>query len=154
MAERDKKTGRFPPRPGKPANGPGWGGDAKGASESRFTPETAAMIRALADDPQNKAAKTHFRHVSLTTWVDVALNSDNDGHRNVAAEKIAERAGFPREPVVNVNLNKSDLDDLTDEQLDAEIARLQRAVGGGAAGEGKAPAGEQAGGVPALPETK
>ncbi len=145
-----------------PAKGAGHGGPAKGVGcgeswwpkEMRgrkvvqpMTSEYAAAVRAMARDPKAKEAREALRNLALTTWVQVAQSSEYDSARVQAADKIAKRVGLPEEPVVTVNINRNGVEDLTDEQLDAEIARLQRAVGRSPSGEGEEDLGEPAGGV-------
>jgi hypothetical protein len=72
--------------------GPGWGGDAKGESTSRFLPgEHAAMIRSLAFDPKNQEAKARARELYLGTLVEVMTTSEVDAARVSAADKFADR---------------------------------------------------------------
>lgn len=95
MSERDPKTGRFPKGRGLGQHGDrkgeGWGGPRKGDGLIIDSSELAQAVSALATDPANQAAKAAMRHLSLSTWVDVAQSSDNDGARVTAAEKIMER---------------------------------------------------------------
>ncbi len=92
MAERDPKTGRFPPRPQAPKGGTGWGGAAKGASTSRITPDAhGEAIRALSRDPANKAHKEHLAAEMLAVVVDVARNGDAETARIQAADKAMDR---------------------------------------------------------------
>ncbi len=75
-------------------NGAGWGGPAKGKSTSRVTTggdEYSDAVRALAHDPKHAEAKAPLRELALKTWVDVCLNSEGDGYRVAAAEKIMDR---------------------------------------------------------------
>ena len=92
MPERDPKTGRFPPRPSAPKGGKGWGGEAKGASTSRITPDNhGEAIRALSRDPANKAHKEHLAAEMLAVVVDVARNGDAETARIAAADKAMDR---------------------------------------------------------------
>jgi hypothetical protein len=89
---RDPKTGRFPKRPSAPKGGTGWGGEAKGASTSRITPDAhGEAIRALSRDPANKAHKENLAAEMLAVVVQVAREGDAETARIQAADKAMDR---------------------------------------------------------------
>lgn len=52
-----RSSGTRPKGSGIPARGPGWGGEAKGASASRIKPGDPQGIQAMSNDPDIKARR-------------------------------------------------------------------------------------------------
>lgn len=93
------------PRKGKGSMGPGWGGPARGASDSRIDcGEYGDMVRALARDPANIEAKQEARELYLGTLVNVMVSSDQDAAKVAAADKFADRVdGKTRQEISGPN---------------------------------------------------
>lgn len=128
----------------KPPGGPGWGGPAKGASTSRYSAD---------NPPDNKGAvvKGKIKAEALrmllegdipevaSTWREVMKDKNQPGMTRLAAgEKIVERV-LGKVEQVNVNRNTNDLSSLSDDELDAELARREGTPTGAAEGAGSAP---------------
>ncbi len=61
-------------------------------------PEKAAAIRALAQDPANKAAKAAMREDVLATIHEIMTDGQNEGARVTAALGLAKKVGLQDEP--------------------------------------------------------
>jgi hypothetical protein len=142
LAQIDERP-MFAPARGGPASGPGWGGAANGSGSGRqFDASAAEAARALNDDPltikmraRRKRTAAERRARMREILEDVAEDSEYDSVRVVAADKLLDRLeGKARQ--FNVNLDLTNLDGLSDEQL------LVIASGGGS--EAAAPEGDQA----------
>lgn len=138
MAERDPKTGRFPK--GNGAGGKGWGGPAKGASTSRIEHGDPAGITRTN---RGRDIQEVRREKVLNLYESVVDDPKQPVMARITAgDKLLDR--IDGKPVqTNVNLNKDDLDGLSDAELAAELARQRAAGTAPAAGDAAAsnPAG-------------
>lgn len=131
---------RAPRNPGvgkRPFNGPArgagagqWGGDAKGASTSRITPENARALLALRDDPEAKAAKDELTARMLSVLVDVAETDQSGAARANAADKALDRLLGKARQRMELTMRDVPAEDMTDD----ELAAIARRGGAGAVG--------------------
>lgn len=126
---RDPKTGRFPK-----GNGAGWGGPAKGASTSRIKPGDPDGIRTMN---RGKEVQAERREKVLRMYEEIVDDPEQPVMARITAgDKLLDRIdGKPMQ--TNLNLNRDDVSRLSDAELEAEIARLEREAAGAAAGEAK-----------------
>lgn len=89
MAERDPKTGRFPPRPQAPKGGRGYGGAAKGeGSKAGLTPE----VRALRWDEAKLAEKAVRTDALKGVMWEIAMDAAEAAPARInAADKLLDR---------------------------------------------------------------
>lgn len=106
MATRDPKTGRFPKGSGIPANGPGWGGAAKGAgTKARFSADSQPPPELKsAGHAEGKALREMLAPHKATlvdVWVQIATDPMQPAAARVAAANaIADRLeGKPAQSV-------------------------------------------------------
>lgn len=146
-------------RPGGPGrghkrkigNGPGWGGPAKGAGSSRpslpligidrdhATPEAKSMGRKEADARSEEMRELYYSVAKNTAEPTMV--------RLFAADKLLDRIEG-KAVATNVNVNANNLAALSDAELAAELARLEREARDAAARVSEAGGDEPAGDVP------
>ncbi len=93
MAERDPKTGRFPKRPqAAPKGGRGWGGEAKGASNSRIDDQSGETIRAMRWDEAKLAEKAVRTDALKGVMWEIAMDAAEAAPARInAADKLLDR---------------------------------------------------------------
>jgi hypothetical protein len=108
---KERRGGRTSGTWPKGANGPGWGGEAKGAgnANSRATVLAGAADHGAGPGRGHKSLATVLAEVDdaelVGVWLDVARNAiEHPGARVVAVEKIVERK-HGKVPNVNENMN-------------------------------------------------
>lgn len=102
MAERDPKTGRFPPRPNAaPKGGVGIGGPAKGAgvkitAETQPSPEAKSAGKAVAQEIRARIAakRNEILEAQFTRALDV-----NHTHGHAAAKDLLDRILPPQQEI-------------------------------------------------------
>lgn len=138
---------------GGPAKGAGggdpWGGPARGASASRILPGDPDGIQRMSKDPDIKA-RNEARNVELKEHLyHLAKNAEREETQLSAAVAWLDRdEGKPIARSVTTTVD--DVSQLSDLELTAEIARLERELGEAAPRAGEAEAGKPPGGVPPI----
>lgn len=147
-ANRGTGEGRGGPAAGAGRGDP-WGGPARGASGSRILPGDPDGIQRMSNDPDIKA-RNAARNAELKDHLyDLAKHADRQETQLSATMAWLDRdEGKPISR--NVSATVDDVSKLSDLELTAELARLEREVTAAAARGGEAEAGKQAGGVPPL----
>lgn len=88
--ERDKRTGRFPPRP-KPSAGDGWGGPAKGAGKRIASSDDARLTQAR-NTPERRASKEERAERLLDHLENLAYGAERQETQVTATVAFLNRA--------------------------------------------------------------
>lgn len=127
--------------------GDGWGGPAQGESTSRIKPGDPDGIQARASDPVVLADKEAKAALLEDHLFSLAFNAERQETQVSASNAWLDRVkGKPIARTVTTTVD--DVSQLSDLELTAEIARLDREIGSVKAGSGEAEAGKQASRVP------
>lgn len=102
MPRKLRNPGSGKPQHNGPANGPGWGGPAKGEGfrlKPAGDPESDAA-RALSKDPAHRAVKEAVEAEMLAVQLTIARTSEFEGNKLSASDKVLDRLrGKPTQPV-------------------------------------------------------
>jgi hypothetical protein len=147
---RGHNKGSGIPARGLPATGLGWGGPAKGDPGPLFDSQYAKAMSEMAKNPEVRA-RNEARAEELREFYYQTAKNENEPTliRMAAADKYLDRV--EGKPIArSVTTTVDDVSELSDIELAAEIARLEREIAQCTAGTSEAPAGEPAGGVSPL----
>jgi hypothetical protein len=123
-------------------NGVGWGGPAKGEGNRIKSPEEAAEVQKHATDPSVLARKEEVREKVLRLYETVVDDpAQSIQFRLVAGDKLLDRIDG-KAVQTNLNVNRDDLAQMTDDELRAERDRI--AAARAAAGTGDVAPGDTA----------
>lgn len=139
------------PARGLPASGPGWGGPAKGDPGPRIDAGAYGdSVRAMIKNPEIRARNEARAEELREFYYQTAKNeAEPTLVRMAAADKYLDRV--EGKPIArSVTTTVDDVSELSDIELAAEIARLEREIAQSEAGASEAPEGEPAGGVSPL----
>jgi hypothetical protein len=128
-------------------NGVGWGGPAKGEGNRIKSPEEAAEVSKLATDPSVLARKEEVREKVLRLYEDTVDDPEQSiQFRLVAGDKLLDRLDG-KAVQTNLNVNRDDLAQMTDDELRAERDRIAAARAAAGSGDVAPPSAAKPAGV-------
>ena len=121
--------------------GDGWGGPARGASASRILPGDPTGVQALSRDPDIASKREDRLQLLRDHMFHLALNAAREETQLAAASAYLDREeGKPIARTVTAAVD--DVSQLSDLELAAEIARIDRELASATPRGGEAAAGE------------
>lgn len=127
--------------------GDGWGGPAKGEGGAKYRKGEVQPLQGKAlTAPVVEAREERLTMLRDRLW-QLAFTAEREETQLAATNAYLDREEG-KAIARSVTTAVDDVSQLTDLELTAEIARLQRELGQGAKGSGEAEAGKQAIGVP------